>query len=161
MPNDKGFYDMSQPMKKTQPKQCGGYEGTYHGDAHDFNTKGKITKVEGSDYASLDRPDSGLHGNFAEKDAQIAYLNERNRKGQQVANFSATSREAVMKTGGGVTAYDSMPIPETYRAATSQGSVPPDAIQYKTDPKVRNENVMPDVNPSSTSLPKRLTAKIK
>lgn len=131
MPNDKGYYDMNQPMKKTQPAKAGDH-GTgcnYNGDAHDFNTKGKVTSNAGSDYHDVHRKDSGLHGNFAEKDAQAAYLRDRGMKGQRVMNYSATSEESRLHTHNvGPTAYNNRPIDEVYKPATSQHVPPADAV---------------------------------
>jgi len=146
MANDKGFFDMHQPMSKTQPAKLSDRErdgqrnGNYNGDAHDFNTKGKSTSNSGSDYHDVARKDSGLHGNFAEKDASMAYLRERNKLGQEVNHFSAGSLQSRLKTEGGPTAYDSMPIHEVYKPATSQGEVHPNAIQYNVESKDRNES---------------------
>lgn len=154
MGNDKGF--KSRADSKFQPKPCGGYDSVQHGDAHDFNVKGKINGVGESDYHNLGAANSGLHGNFAEKDASMEYLRERNKQGQQVQHFNATSREAVLKTMGGSTAYDPMPIPEVYKPATSQGPIPPNAIQYKTDVKTRNEEEPYTQDTMSNKLTKKI-----
>lgn len=137
MPNGKGYYDMQQPMSKTQPGKPGGHKAQENGDGHDFNTKGKIASNEESCYHDLG-PGSGSYGNFAEKDAQLTYLKERNKQGQEVNQYSATSRESRMKTGNvGLTAYNSKPIPEVYAPATSQDEPDANAVEYKTDLKDR------------------------
>ena len=133
MPNYKGFVSKDS---KTQPAKCGGYEGVYNGDAHDFNIKSKVTKMGGC-YADLGCG-SGMGGNYADKDASISYLKERNKKGQEVKNFSATSMESKVHTGGGLSAYNSNPIPETYKPATSQGEIDPNAVIYKNKVKDRD-----------------------
>lgn len=159
MGNFKGFKE--RPNEKFQPKPAGGYDSKQHGEGHDFNTKGKITSNSGSDYHDLGRKDSGLHGNFAEKDASLAYLRDRNKQGQVVQHFSGTSRESKLLTGGGSTAYDTMPIPEVYHPATSQGSVPPDAVVYKSDVKSRNESMPYEQDTESNKTTKPIAKHIK
>ncbi len=139
-PKDKKFVP-----PPTQDRGC-----EYHGDGHDFNLKGKSTKTSGSDYNSFEK-DSGLHGNFSEKDASMEYLRGRNKEGQSVSHYSATSREARLHTGSGGTAYDGRPIPEVYHPATSQGSVPPDAVVYKNDMKSRNDSLPYEQDTSSSN----------
>lgn len=136
MSDKKGFYDMHQKMSKTQPAECGGYEATYNGDGHDFNTKGKITKTSGSDYHDLARKDSGLHGNFAEKDAQLKYLTERGNKGIEIRHYSGTEENSKHHTGNiGPTAYNSRPIAQVYKPATSQGVASADQVVYSDKTK--------------------------
>lgn len=154
MPNDKGFLDMNQPMKKTQPASVPKRDAARHGDAHDFNTQGKITNNAGSDYADVARPNSGLHGNFAEKDAQLKYLLDRNKQGQVVKNYNATTEESRLHTYNiGQTAYNSRPIDEVYKPATSQNIPPSEAI-------VRSTLKKPD-NDQETKSTVNITQKIK
>jgi len=163
MPNDKGYYDMQQPMSKTQPAKTGfgdNYDGNENGKGHDFNLKGKVTKTEGSDYNDF-RKDSGLHGNFSEKDSSLEYLRNRNKEGQSVANYSATQRQSRIHTEGGVTAYDSMPIPETYKPATSQGNCLHNAVQYDVEIKDRNEGDAYDTDTESNKLMGKMTKHLK
>jgi hypothetical protein len=107
-------------------------KGNVNGDAHDFNIKGKVTN-SGSGYGNMG---SGIPFNGAEKDASIAYLQDRNKKGQVVRQFNATQMTDE-KYGQGATAYDPCPIPETYKPATSNGTPDPDAVGYKTKIKSR------------------------
>ena len=143
MGNDKGYKQRPesyyQPAKLSDRTREGQANGKQFGQEHDFNIKGKSVNTEGSDYHDPGRKTSGLHGNFAEKDASMEYLRARNKEGQEVRHYSANSREARLKTFGGVTAYDSRPVPETYKPATSQGEVPSNAISYKTEEKQRND----------------------
>lgn len=145
MANEKGFYDMQQPMKKTQPAKAGDH-GTgcnYNGDGHDFNTKGKITNTSGSDYHDVSRKDSGLHGNFAEKDAQAAYLRERGKQGQVVKSWTGTGENNRVHTHNiGNTAYNSRPIDEVYKPATSMDVPPANAIMRSTNTKPENKQLV-------------------
>lgn len=159
MPNNKGFKE--RPDAKFQPKPCGGYEGTYHGDTHDFNIKGKITNTSGSDYHDQSRQNSGLHGNFDEKDASLEYLRARNKDGQEIRNFSGTKDLARLRTQGGATAYDPMPIPEVYKPATSQGKVPPNAVQYNTEQKSRQPKQVYVQDTESNKLTKDIIEHVK
>lgn len=119
MKNDKGFYDFQQPMSKSQPGKPGGHSANEHGDAHEFNIKGKVTN-QGSDYSNPGDPSSGLHGNFSEKDASIAYLKDRCIKGQEINHFSGGQRHSRLHTyNGGSTAYNGNPIGQVYEPATS------------------------------------------
>lgn len=154
MSNPKGYKD--RPDSKFQPASLEKRDANYMGSGHDFNTKGKITSNSDSDYHNLGGKNSGLHGNFAEKDASLDYLRNRNKQGQQVQHFSATSRESVLKTMGGSTAYDPMPIPEVYHPATSQGPVPPDAVEYKTDKKDRHEELPYTQDTESNKLTRKI-----
>jgi len=72
---------------------------------------------------------------FLRKDSSLEYLRARNKDGQSVESNNATHRESRLKTGAGVTAYDGRPIPEVYKPATSQGSVPPDAVEISNEPE--------------------------
>lgn len=159
MPNLKGFKE--RPDSKFQPDVAGGYDANYNGDTHEFNIKGKITNVSGSDYHDGARGNSGLYGNFAEKDASMEYLRNRNKDGQEIRNYNATSEMAKLKTGGGATAYDSMPIPEVYKPATSQGSVPPNAIEYRTKDKDRNISFPKEQDTSGNNLTEDITKHVK
>lgn len=143
MPKEKGFYDMHQPMSKTQPAAVPERPFSTHGDGHDFNQKGKITNNAGSDYHDVARPNSGLHGNFSEKDAQLKHLTERGKKGQVIKNFSGTNEQSRLHTyNAGSTAYNSKPIDEVYKPATSQNVPPADAVtrpvEKKTETTVAN-----------------------
>lgn len=127
MKNDKGFYDMHQPMSKTQPPKVPVRPCTDNGDGHDFNEKAKVTNPGGS-YA-----DSGTGGGFngAEKDASIAYLTERGKKGQVVNQFKGTERTSREHTQNvGLTAYNSRPIDEVYKPGTSRDVPPVPAIVH-------------------------------
>lgn len=106
------------------------------GAIQDFNKQGKVTNVSGSDYNDF-RKNSGLYGNFAEKDASMDYLRGRNKEGQRIKNYSGTNELSELRTGGGVTAYDARPIPEVYHPATSQGPISPNAVVYNTTDKNR------------------------
>jgi hypothetical protein len=157
------------PDSKTQPSQFGfkesrtgaGAEGNFNGDGHDHNWKGRSVNTAGSDYHDGGRPTSGLHGNFAEKDASMEYLRERNRSGQEVRHYSGTNEQSRLKTFGGATGYDTTPIPEVYKSATSQGEVPPNAVEYKTNKKDRNADMPDQQNVESSSLTSRITKHIK
>lgn len=118
-----------------ESKDSAGF-GNYNGSGHDFNIKGKVTLVGESCYQDFGAG-SGSYGNFSQKDSSIKYLDKRNKKGMQVNQYSGLdfTKEYI---GGGVTAYDSRPIPETYTPATSNGMVDPDAVEYKTTKKSRN-----------------------
>lgn len=130
---------------KTQPAKTGlgdNYASVHHGKGKDFNIKGKVTNP-GSTYNNLD---SGAHFNGAEKDASIAYLDKRGKQGMKVASYSSTDRNgrSVLGHDGsnhGLTAYNSSPIPETYRPATSNGQSSPNAIQYKNKTKGRGNAI--------------------
>lgn len=127
----RGFWDMQQPLSKTQPAEASDYskgdlkgdKNTEHRDsndgAHTFNYKGKVTSM-GGNYMEFGKSQAGLGFNANEKDASMEYLKSRNMKGQEVRNFSSGHLESKMTTGnGGVTAYNGMPITEVYTPATS------------------------------------------
>lgn len=127
---------------KYKPPEVKKRDAAEHGTpSSQFNEKGKITSNQGSDYHDYGRKDSGLYGNFAEKDASMEYLRGRNKDGQRIRSYHATEMNSELKIGGGATAFDSMPIPEVYHPATSQGSVPPNAIVYKQEMKDRNASL--------------------
>lgn len=136
MPNGRGYKNrdesMYQPAKLSDRERDGqASDCQYHGDGHDFNIKGKVTSTSGSDYHDYGRPDSGLHGNFAEKDASMAYLKERGMKGQVVKNYNGTQEQVRMHTNNvGLTAYNSRPISEVYKPATSQDVPPVEAVVH-------------------------------
>lgn len=132
------------------------------GGVNDFNKKGKIESIEGSDYHEYGRKTSGLYGNFAEKDASMEYLRGRNKEGQRIRSYSGTNLNGELKTGAGVTAFDAMPIPETYHPATSQGSIPPNAVVYETTEKTRNKNLKQQVtSPGDDHLTEDQTKHLK
>lgn len=123
---------------KYRPPEVKDRDSNENGDAqHDFNKEGKIVNVKGSDYEDVSRQNSGLYGNFAEKDASMEYLRARNKEGMEVRNYSGTKELSRLKVGGGSTAYDNTPIPEVYHPATSQGPINPNAVVYKTEQKDR------------------------
>lgn len=156
MKNDKGFFDMHQPMSKTQPgKASQPSEGnTNYGDAHEFNQHSFGTNTGGSDYHDTGRPDSGLHGNFAQKDASVEYLRNRGKEGMEIRHFSGTHEQARIKTENqGVTAYPNRPIDEVYKPATSQHT------PY-CSPVVRPNYEVPEVSTPETSQ-KNVTKRMK
>jgi hypothetical protein len=139
---NRGYYDFQQPMSKTQPAKasdpaCGdmsGKKNTPHRDfnegEHDFNYAAKV-KGMGGNYQEFGKPQAGLNFNSAEKDASLEYLKERNRKGQEVKNYSGGNYNSRLHTmNGGVTAYNSMPINEVYTPATSHKVPPAEAITH-------------------------------
>lgn len=137
MPNAKGYFDFQQPMSKSQPAKHKQVEGNQNGDGHDFNLKGKVTSNAESCYHDMSAG-SGSYGNFAEKDASLAYLKERGKKGQEIRSYSGTTQHAKLKRHDhGGTAYDTRPIAEVYEPATSNGKVPSDAVEYNTKKKTR------------------------
>lgn len=134
MKNDKGFYDMHQPMSKTQPAKVPNRTPVNHGDGHDFNMKAKVTNP-GSGYNDLGKG-SGAGFNGAEKDASLAYMTERGKKGQVVNQFTATERVSRDHTHNvGPTAYNNCPIDEVYKPATSGKYPSPQAIVRPTEKK--------------------------
>jgi hypothetical protein len=153
------------PDSKTQPASTGqgdNYSGNWNGTpSHDHNYKGRSINTEGSDYNDLGRKSSGLHGNFAEKDASMEYLRERNKQGQSVANFSGTERQSRIHTQGGGTAYNGMPIPEVYKPATSQGNCLPNAVEYKTEKKDRNMSNGYETDSESNKLMGKMVKNLK
>lgn len=146
---------------KYRPPEIKERDSKDHGDAHDFNIKGKSINTEGSDYNDLGRKSSGLYGNFAEKDASMAYLRDRNKQGQMVQHFSGTERQSRLTTGGGVTAYDALPIPEVYQPATSNGPINPNAIVYKSEMKERQPQPAYEQDTESNKLTKDQTKHLK
>lgn len=151
----------SQPAKLSEREREGQGYGNYNGDAHDFNNAAKVTNNRGSDYHDTGRGNSGLHGNFAEKDASIEYLRNRNKDGQEVQHYSGTGLNSKLKIGGGQTAYDSMPIPEVYKPATRQGAVPANPIMYKNEIKDHNSKYSHEVDTESNQLEQRMAAHLK
>lgn len=160
----RGFWDMQQPLSKTQPAEASDYskgdlkgdKNTEHRDFHDgahtFNHKGKVSSM-GDNYQNFGKPQAGLHFNSAEKDASLAYLKERNMKGQEVRNFSGGTMEAKMTTdNGGVTAYNGMPIKETYICATSN-KVP--SSSPVVNPQLEKKEAQAPAN--QTLMPRKLT----
>lgn len=134
MPNGKGFRGHAD--SKTQPGKPGGHEATYTGTEHDFNIKGKITNNKDSAYHDLANPYSGANGNYSQKDSQLKYLTERGKKGISVSNFNATHRTDREHTNNvGPTAYNSRPIDQTYKPATSQGVPTAEQVVYNSKEK--------------------------
>ena len=135
MPNDKGFFDMQQPMKKTQPGIPGGHSAGEHGSgSHDFNIKAKVTN-SGSNYNNVG---AGAGGGFngAQKDASLKYLTERGKKGMSLQQFTATHQKSKEHTNNvGTTAFNSKPIAQVYKPATSNGAPSQDQIIYPNDTK--------------------------
>jgi hypothetical protein len=107
------------------------------GNLSEFNRAGKSTNTAGSDYHDPGRATSGLHGNFAEKDANRQAMIENAQKGQRVHHWSGNQRTADLHTHntGGLTAYNSNPIPEVFGPATSHGVPGADPVVYKTKKK--------------------------
>ena len=136
-------------------------DGNINGDSHNFNIKGKVTSNSGSDYHSFGRADSGLHGNFADKDASLAYLRDRNKQGIEVKHFSGTTQHAKLKIGNGSTAFDGRPIPEVYQPATSNGTIDPNAVVYKATVKSRQEPMPYQQNVESNKTTKPIAKHIK
>lgn len=147
--SEEGLYK-NQPLSKSQPARASdgskgdksGYKKTEHrefGDMHDFNHKGKITNNSGSDYHDLGRANSGLYGNFAEKDKQNEYLKERGMKGQEIHHFNGTNEHKKIYPGTGVTAYNTNPNYEVFSPATGHNAVPSRAVIRPT--VEREENI--------------------
>lgn len=129
MSNNKGFKTKESHLKSVgipSDPSCGdmsGKKNTEYRDPnqgeHDFNYAAKVTQ-EGSDFHDYGRRDANLHGNFAQKDASIAYLQNRNKQGQEIRHFAGGNKQSIIHTNnGGVTAYNGNPIRETYTPATS------------------------------------------
>lgn len=135
MPNGKGFRNHAD--EKTQPDQSGerGNEGSTNGYLHPFNEDQKVTNVKGSMYQDFG---GGISDNFDEKDVNLNDLQARNKKGQMVTEWNATSRDKVSYDGSGLTAYNGRPIPEVYEPATSQKEPNANAVEYNTVKKDRN-----------------------
>lgn len=149
MRNSKDF--KNSPDAKFRPPAVPTREFNQVADKVVFNEKGKVTNTKGSDYHDLSRKDSGLYGNFSEKDASLDYLRGRNKDGQRIRNYSGNSLNSELRTGAGSTAYDGRPIPEVYKPATSQGSVPPNAVVYTSIEKTRNDSLPKQQNTSAES----------
>lgn len=133
--NNKGY--KSRPESFYQPARLEKREGNVNGSSHDFNTKGKITSTSESCYHNPSAG-SGSYGNFAEKDAQLAYLTERGKKGAVIKQFTGGQEHSRMHTSNiGPTAYNSRPIDEVYKPATSQHVPPAEAVVYNTKKKDR------------------------
>lgn len=132
MPNGKGYKNRDesqyQPAKLSDREREGQSSKEISNNAHDFNIKGKVTSNAESCYNDFGAG-SGAYGNYDEKDASLAYLKDRNMKGQEIHQFTATQRQSKMHTHNvGLTAYNSNPIKEVYTPATSQHVPPPDAV---------------------------------
>lgn len=85
-----------------------------------FNDMSKVTKPGGF-YQNYSGPVEKEYGNFSEKNASIS---RHDMTGKQTANCG--------------TAYNSEPIPETYKPATSNGVPNANAIEYNTEKKNRS-----------------------
>ena len=145
MPNDKGYYDFQQPLKKTQPARASdGSKGDLSGfkktetrylggnNDHNFNSKAKVTN-SGGNFHDFGNQKSGLMFNGAQKDASIEHLKQKALQGQRIKNDQGGNEVSRTYTyNGGVTAYNTMPIKEVYRPATSQKVPPPEAIKHTT-----------------------------
>lgn len=126
------------PDSKTQPSNKGfgdERDGNFNGFMHPFNEEQKITNTKGSSYQDFA---GGISDNFSQKDDNIEALNKRGQQGQMVQRWDHTKRTSMDTRGAGLTAYNSEPIPETYKCATSNGEPDANAVQYKTDIKDRN-----------------------
>lgn len=148
----RGWYDMQQPMSKTQPARssdpsCGdmsGRKNTEYRDSnkgeHDFNYEGKVKQM-GGNYMEFGKPQAGLGFNGSDKDSSIEYLKERNRKGQEVRNYSGGNYPSRVHTNnGGVTAYNSMPINEVYKSATSNKVTSAEPVIYSRITKQESQD---------------------
>jgi hypothetical protein len=89
-----------------------------------FDRKDKVTKP-GGEYQECD---SGYAGNFSEKDASVKRMNASNKMGQVVCHYTGNQEVMYERTGGGQTAYEGLPVAETYKCATSKGSPGQDAV---------------------------------
>ena len=119
-------------MKNTEDRRLGGDA------SHDFNYKAKVKNM-GNNYHGYGDPQAGLGFNGQDKDASLAYLKDRNEKGQRVRNFSGGNEMSRLHTyNGGVTAYNNNPIKEVYKPATSQNVPPEQAIKYSTITKTES-----------------------
>lgn len=149
---NRGFYDMQQPLSKTQPAKpsdpsMGDHSGMKNTDerylggdtSHDFNYKAKVTSGGGNFHDFGDK-NAGLKFNGSQKDASLDYLKDRSMKGQEVRNFSGGNEVSRLHTmNGGVTAYNSMPVNEVYRSATSNKEPPQQAIKDSTITRPESE----------------------
>jgi hypothetical protein len=119
-----------EPARMSDRTREGQANGKQFGDAHDFNSKAKVTNP-GNGYNNTGKG-AGAGFNSAEKDASIAYLKNRGEKGIVVNQFTGThivSRDHTNNVG--VTAYNSKPIDQVYAPATSQGVPSPNQVTYK------------------------------
>lgn len=115
--------EKSQPAKLSDRERDGQANGKYHelnsgntyGMGNKFNEASKVTK-ETNGYAGYD----GEAFNDSQKNASISRLDLVGKK-----------------TANSPTAYNSDPIPETYKPATSNGVPDANAVEYKTDKKDR------------------------
>ncbi len=150
---NRGFYDFQQPASKTVPPKASdpskgdmnGMKNTEHRDLqqgdHNFNYKAKVTQST-NQFHDFGNKQAGLDFNGKQKDDSLSYLKDRNQKGQEVRNFSGGNYNSRLHTyNSGVTAYNSNPIREVYKPATSQ-HVPPEQAIVDTVIK-RDESNMP------------------
>lgn len=119
---------MSQPAKLSDRSREGQGNGNYidlnsgntYGMGDKFDRADKVTKMGGS-YQDFEGPTSPNYGNYSEKNASISRLDLVNKQ-----------------TANSPTAYNSEPIPETYKPATSNGVPPANAVEYNTVKKNRD-----------------------
>lgn len=118
---------MTQPAKLTDRAREGQRNGNYI-DLNEGNTYGmgdkfaradKVTKMGGS-YQDFEGPTSPDYGNYSQKNSSISRLDMVNKQ-----------------TNNTGTAYNSDPIPETYKPATSNGVPNANAVEYNTVKKNR------------------------
>jgi len=140
--------DLSDESKWV-PKKAGGYNHSVFGTpvsgaGKEINMKAKVTSNEGSDYHDPGRSSSGLHGNFSQKDASMAYLQNRGKEGIKIRSYQGNTVHSDHTTNNmGVTAYNNQPIPEVYKPATSHDIPSPKAVRYTAihkDPTPRKQN---------------------
>lgn len=119
--------EKSQPAKLSDRSREGQAKGNFidlnkgntYGMWDKFDRADKVTNPGGS-YQNFEGPTSPDYGNYAEKNASISRLDLVNKQ-----------------TANSPTAYNSYPIPETYKPATSNGVPPANAVEYNTDKKNR------------------------
>jgi hypothetical protein len=121
MPNFKGYKDKPesqyQPAKLSDRTREGQADGKQFGSGHEFNIKGKVTSMGNSYHDMTQKPEN----NFSDKNASMKYLQERNKKGQEVKNYSGLNYMRKHTGNGGGTSYNGNPIDETYTPATGNG----------------------------------------
>ncbi len=96
-------------------------KGNTYGMGNKFNEASKVTNPGGNYQGSIDKGLTGEYGNFSEKNASIARLD---KVGKSYSNSG--------------TVYNSDPIPETYKPATSNGKPPANAVVYNVTKKDRD-----------------------
>lgn len=132
MADRRGF--IKKPDEKTQPARLIERPSNELGDSHHFNIKGKVTKMGGS-YHDMGKC-SGECGNFDDKDASNEYLEDRGKQGQVVYRYSNNTYNSKEHTFNiGQTAYNSLPIDQVYKPATSRGIPCSEAVRYEYEDK--------------------------